>query len=178
MIEALGLKLVEAVLSFVVTLGLDSYVGAPPKGLPRWYSQPVKAHLCESATAPGEMPAALDAAVADARARLARRLAQAAEAAAGAQIKQARDDGERALVNSFRRDDGVGAFVNRSAARRDVEYGGGAPRSAYVRECIAERDIEAYQRARIETLVRDISRHRGAQADRELDEALRELEQR
>lgn len=178
MIEALGLTLVQALLSFAVTRELDAAFPAAVKGMPSWFGQPVAAQVCESGMATGDLADALKEATAEAKTRLAQRLTHAAQAASDSRIREARDEGERELVDAFRSDPGVARFVDYKSVARNQEYRKDVPRTAFVRACVAERDLETYQRARVDALVRQVSRHRSNQADRELDDALSEANPR
>lgn len=113
MLEGLLLVLVKSVLSFMVQKGLASATATSLENMPRRYGQSIDGYACESGTATGGMPRALDDAIAQARARLASRMQAPAVAAAEDRLREARDDEERRIVEGFGRDDGARRFVER-----------------------------------------------------------------
>lgn len=176
MVEGLVLVLIKSVLSFMVQRALEDATRAPLEGMPRWYGQTVEGYVCESGMATGGMPRALDDAIVDANARLARRMQAAALAAAEDRVREARDDEERRIVQDFGRDEGAQRFVERNGVEKDRGYKDSGDRPAFARMCVELGKVERYQRTRLEQIAKTVSRHRHGRAQDELEAEIRALE--
>ena len=170
MFESLAFALIKTVFVFVLQKGLEDTHPVKLKGMPKWYGEEIAQQACESGMARGTMPEALDKAIADASARLERRIRAATKNASEATLRGLRDEDERTIVAAFGREDDFSRMVSRSAVRKNQEYKDGSQPAAYARMCIAEPQMNAELRARFDGLARQLALHRGKKADKELDD--------
>jgi hypothetical protein len=168
MVEGLAMAVIEALVSFLVRRSLETSFPVQMDNMPAWYGESVSGHTCESGMGTGGMPRAMDQAVADANARLVRRLEVAARAAVDTRMAQARDETEQAILTTFAQDAQAAPFVEQNAARKGQSYRDKGDKPAFVRMCVGLPVVEKYERARFDGVARTISRHRSNRAHEEL----------